>query len=37
MKLYLDTANNDFVLATFDENLNLKYSKVLQKYQKKLN
>ncbi|WP_331696736.1 tRNA (adenosine(37)-N6)-threonylcarbamoyltransferase complex dimerization subunit type 1 TsaB [Mycoplasmopsis agalactiae] len=36
MKLYLDTANDDFVLATFDENLNLKYSKVLQKYQKKV-
>ncbi|EIN15124.1 Hypothetical protein MAGb_7690 [Mycoplasmopsis agalactiae 14628] len=36
MKLYLDTANDDFVLAAFDDNFNLKYSKVLQKYQKKV-
>lgn len=29
MKLYLDIVNNDFVLVIFDENLNLKYFKVL--------
>lgn len=29
MKLYLDIVNDDFVLAVFDENFNLKYFKVL--------
>nr|WP_307915848.1 hypothetical protein [Mycoplasmopsis bovis] len=36
MKLYLDTANDDFVLAAFDDNYKLVYSKILKKYQKKV-
>lgn len=36
MKLYLDTANDDFVLACFDNNLKLVYKEILVKYQKKV-
>ncbi|MBZ4204552.1 tRNA (adenosine(37)-N6)-threonylcarbamoyltransferase complex dimerization subunit type 1 TsaB [Mycoplasma tauri] len=36
MKLFLDTANDDFVIAAFDNNFNLVYSEVIKKYQKKV-
>lgn len=36
MKLYLDTANDDFVIAAFDENYNLVYKEVLKNYRKKV-
>lgn len=36
MKLYLDTANDSFVIAAFDNDDNLIYRKVLENYQKKV-
>ncbi|MGV2392924.1 UNVERIFIED_CONTAM: hypothetical protein O8I53_08090 [Campylobacter lari] len=36
MKLFLDTTNDDFVLATFDEQNELVYQKILKKYPKKV-